>query len=738
MKIIIKFFSTLYFLFFFQAAFAGLDAEKLKLIKNSSVYITVESGESRQSGSGFLIHKDDESGIVVTNAHVANLNPGRQKIHVIFNSGTHKEKKFLARIISLNHSDDLALLKLSSEDLPEVITLTTKIDVIETDELYMIGFPFGSKFSTNRENPLVTISKGIISSKRLDINDQIFLLQIDGDINPGNSGGPIVDGDGELVGISVATVKKTNIGFAIPQFKVINMLDGAIGNLRIIGDGKNAKFVADIFDPFQVLKGATLIVSEFDDENILDYMDEDNRWMKIDAPIFSSKLKIKNETYIGDINKLSSSEKRYLAQIVIKRGDDVVSYQPPFRMEKGKLSISLEGPNVWDAADESVLVKIDEKEQSDRARNDEKLVDDLVYSILINSGQDAFIKNMSEEPESFFEDVNENDDEIDPRKQEFVDKFVEIIRKDWSEDVVVDHYITSIKSSIEIGDLRRIESLFNTPGFRELHMSVNDVAEINLDELERFIDEFDNKELNKDKIQIIKEIHKARNLSEVVLASFEVTNRSVITVMNELAPKSRHKEQKFIEQDVNNLMGPYERVWDDITYQYMLQTYQDISVEDLKSYLKLLKTDYFQKYINLNIFSKFLTMHMLSVEKDVAVLMSELQREQLGLENAPVLKGLGEDEIIQLIFDSYGKGEVIDVLIAKTAGEITIDHNGSITSTYGKPRKELVTIKTVLTDLEKINVTPREFANFLEDKLVDERYTELSQKKWRNATPYSR
>ena len=198
----------------------------------------VESGESKQSGSGFLIHKDKQTGIVVTNAHVVDLNLDYQKIGVVFNSGTQKEKILPAKIIAINHADDLAFLKVSSKKLPSVIPLNTETEVIETQELYMIGFPFGEQFATNRENPIVTISRGIISSKRLDINDQVLLLQIDGDINPGNSGGPIVNNDGELVGVSVATVKKTNIGFAIPKSKVTRMLEGSLGNIRLVGKGK--------------------------------------------------------------------------------------------------------------------------------------------------------------------------------------------------------------------------------------------------------------------------------------------------------------------------------------------------------------------------------------------------------------------------------------------------------------------------------------------------------------------
>jgi serine protease Do len=80
--------------------------------------------------------------------------------------------------------------------LPEPLQITPNARAHETQTVHIVGFPFGKGFATNHETPVVTISRGTVSSQRMDVNDQTRVMQIDGDLNPGNSGGPIVDETG--------------------------------------------------------------------------------------------------------------------------------------------------------------------------------------------------------------------------------------------------------------------------------------------------------------------------------------------------------------------------------------------------------------------------------------------------------------------------------------------------------------------------------------------------------------
>jgi len=340
--------------------------------------------------------------------------------------------------------------------------------------------------------------------------------------------------------------------------------------------------------------------------------------------------------------------------------------------------VNLEGPQVWQDADKSVLVKTNEKRKSDQTLKDEMVVDELVSSILINSGLDAFIMKMAKTPESFFEGVNADDEDVngddeDKNKKEFVDRYIEIIKKDWRQDEIDDHYVTSLKDKLSITDLRKIESLFNTPDFCEIHTSLNEIVSIDFKKLEKFTKQQKRKsDIPEEKIKMVREIEQFRKLPNVILTSFEVSNRSILTAMNEIAPKNRRKTQEFIEQDVKDLLGPYQRYWIETTYNYMLQKYQDVALKDLHDYLKLIKTESLQAFIDQEkeIFSTFLTKHMISVEGDVKNLMSEMQKDRLGIEVLPSLSGLKEEEIIQLLFDTYGKEKVIESLLSKVSGTV--------------------------------------------------------------------
>ena len=172
------------------------------------------------SGSGFLVHREGERGWVVTNAHVASkaVDGG---LRVVFNSGTRKADSIPATVVGLSRSRDLAVLELHAPSLPEPLPIAPTARAHETQTVHIVGFPFGKRFATNRETPIITISRGTVSSQRMDVNDQARLMQIDGDLNPGNSGGPIVDDAGQVVGVAVATVRRTNIGFAIPLAPVV-------------------------------------------------------------------------------------------------------------------------------------------------------------------------------------------------------------------------------------------------------------------------------------------------------------------------------------------------------------------------------------------------------------------------------------------------------------------------------------------------------------------------------------
>ena len=166
-------------------------------------------------GSGVTI--DGKKGLILTNAHV------------IQKTGTIKvvledEREFEAKIVGADPDSDLAVLKIDSEqDLP-AIKMGSSDDLMIGETVIAIGNPFG--FSH-------TVTTGVISALNRSIRaeDRVYhdFIQIDASINPGNSGGPLLNINGDLIGINTAIYAKAQgIGFAIPISKARKIISDLI------------------------------------------------------------------------------------------------------------------------------------------------------------------------------------------------------------------------------------------------------------------------------------------------------------------------------------------------------------------------------------------------------------------------------------------------------------------------------------------------------------------------------
>lgn len=173
----------------------------------------VRQREVKGSGSGVVISPD---GYVLTNNHVIEH---ATKIIVKLPGGD----EFNAEVVGVDMITDMALLKLDGSDLP-FVNMGNSDKLIIGEWAIALGNPFGL-FDVNQQ-PTATV--GIISGKDLDFGLQsgkVFqdMIQTDAAINPGNSGGPLINANGELIGINTFIFTGSNvgqgsigIGFAIP------------------------------------------------------------------------------------------------------------------------------------------------------------------------------------------------------------------------------------------------------------------------------------------------------------------------------------------------------------------------------------------------------------------------------------------------------------------------------------------------------------------------------------------
>lgn len=169
--------------------------------------------------SGFIVSAD---GYILTNSHVVK---DAEELSVLLND--HEE--YPAKLIGHDPSTDIALIKIDAKDLP-FLTLANSSDILIGEWAIAIGNPFGLQ---------ATLTVGVISAtgrNNLDIVRVEDFIQTDAAINEGNSGGPLLNIEGQVIGMNTAIVSNniaSGIGFAIPSNMLKRVMDELIHSGKI-------------------------------------------------------------------------------------------------------------------------------------------------------------------------------------------------------------------------------------------------------------------------------------------------------------------------------------------------------------------------------------------------------------------------------------------------------------------------------------------------------------------------
>ncbi len=160
----------------------------------------------RGQGSGFFISSD---GYLITNNHVVN---GAERVVVFTNDGD----KYEAEVIGADPKSDIALIKVKGDDFP-YLELGDSDSVQVGEWVLAIGSPFGQQNSVTAG---IVSAKGRTDMRILGQNGYEDFIQTDAAINPGNSGGPLIDLDGNVIGVNTAIISRSGgyngIGLAVP------------------------------------------------------------------------------------------------------------------------------------------------------------------------------------------------------------------------------------------------------------------------------------------------------------------------------------------------------------------------------------------------------------------------------------------------------------------------------------------------------------------------------------------
>ena len=283
------------------------NSDMLEAAMDTVVIVHTQLSEGTSTGSGVVI---SENGYIITNFHVVS---GAVKVQVEFRN----TKKFVdATVIGYKTHDDIAVIKVDMTGL-DAATIGNSSLCHTGDRVYAIGCPQGADYAW-------TVTQGIISSPMRDLkiyntstgvlDKKMKVIQTDTPVNPGNSGGPLINADGQVIGvITMKLTDSSGMGFALPSDAVMAMVEGIIEK----GGGENVKSTIATGRPVIGISG--IAVKEKTYYNIAGSQIKETTATHAAKNPDTTFYSPANGIYVNSVNKGTDAEKK------LQKGDIITS-----------------------------------------------------------------------------------------------------------------------------------------------------------------------------------------------------------------------------------------------------------------------------------------------------------------------------------------------------------------------------------------------------------------------------
>lgn len=197
-------------------------SESISKIYDATVVVSnYQNGRLTGYGSGFVYKKDSKYGYIMTNNHVVD---GASEVKITLSS----DEEIDAKVLGKDSYMDIAVLSVDADKILNVANIGDSSKSKIGDTIFTVGTPVSTEYAG-------TVSKGIISGENREITVtnngtqyMMEVIQIDAPINPGNSGGPLVNINGEVIGVNSVKLVENSIegmGFAIPIEIAMSQVD---------------------------------------------------------------------------------------------------------------------------------------------------------------------------------------------------------------------------------------------------------------------------------------------------------------------------------------------------------------------------------------------------------------------------------------------------------------------------------------------------------------------------------
>ena len=235
-------------------------ADSVKKIYDAVVVVEgYNYSTQNNTGTGFIYKKDSKYGYIITNEHVLS---NSSDIKVVLSN----DKEVKAELLGKDEYLDLAILRIPKKYVSLVATIGKSSEVSLGDTIFTVGSPVGYEYRGSVTSGVLSGRDRLVSMslKSTDDNDWIMkVLQIDASINPGNSGGPLLNANGEVIGICSLKLVDDDIegmGFAIP-------IEYAMSFVDTLEEGKEIEWPTLGIDMVNVSDSAALFRNHIDDTN---------------------------------------------------------------------------------------------------------------------------------------------------------------------------------------------------------------------------------------------------------------------------------------------------------------------------------------------------------------------------------------------------------------------------------------------------------------------------------------